>query len=58
MPHSTDHGTRHRLNIRKSYGTKLLEGQTSGRSDINKKSRVLKNLNNFQRMLELTVKVP
>lgn len=58
MAHSVDHGTRHRLNISKSYGAKLLAGQTSGRSDVNRKSRVLKNLNTFQRMLELTAKVP
>jgi len=58
MLHSVDHGTRHRLNISKSYEAKLLVGQTSDRSDKNRKSRVLKNLNTFQRMLELTVKVP
>lgn len=58
MAHSANYGTNHRLITSKSYEAKMLAGQISDRSDVNKKSRVLKNLSTFQRMLELTVKVP
>lgn len=52
MTYTVDGGTRHRLSIGKTYRTKLLAGQISERSGVNRKSRWLnENLNTLQRIL-------